>query len=98
NLFSVAGKKVDFTPPTATVTAPLAGATVFGTVPVTATATDNVGVTSLQILLDGIALGAAGTASPVTVSWNTTLSTNGPHRLSARATDAAGNEIGRAHV
>src|SRR5712691_10191522 len=49
--FAVAGKLIDFTPPTATVTAPAAGATVSGTVPVTATATDYVGVTSLQIQL-----------------------------------------------
>ena len=90
-LFSVAGKRIDFTPPTATVTSPLAGATVSGTVPVTATATDNVGVTSLQIQLDGINLGAAGTSSPVTVSWNTTLSAAGSHRLSAIASDLAGN-------
>jgi hypothetical protein len=90
-LFSVAGKRIDFTPPKATVTSPLAGATVSGTVPVTATATDNVGVTSLQIQLDGINLGAAGTSSPVTVSWNTTLSTAGTHRLRAIARDLAGN-------
>src|SRR5207249_11203302 len=31
-LFSVAGKRIDFTPPTATVPSPLAGATVSGTV------------------------------------------------------------------
>ena len=72
------------------MTSPLAG-TVSGIVPVTATATDNVGVTSLQIQLDGVNLGAAGASSPVTVSWDTTLSTNGVHRLSAIASDAAGN-------
>src|SRR6266571_2235331 len=90
-LFSVAGKRIDFTPPKATVTAPLAGATVSGTVAVTATATDNVGVTSLQIQLDGINLGAAGASSPVTVSWNTAFSANGQHRLRAIARDLAGN-------
>jgi len=90
-LFSVAGKRIDFTPPTATVTSPLAGATVRGTVPVTATATDNVGVTSLQIQLDDINLGLASASSPLTVSWNTTLSTAGSHRLTAIARDLAGN-------
>ena len=91
NLFAVAGKRIDFIPPTATVTSPLAGATVTGTVPVTATATDNIGVTSLQIQLDGINLGPAGAASPVTVSWNTAFSANGLHRLRAVASDLAGN-------
>ena len=91
NQFAVAGKRIDFTPPKATVTAPLAGATVSGTVPVTATATDNVGVTSLQIQLDGVNLGAASASSPVTVSWNTAFSANGTHRLRAIARDLAGN-------
>ena len=90
NQFLVAGKRIDFTPPTAAVTSPLAG-TVSGIVPVTATATDNVGVTSLQIQLDGVNLGAAGAASPVTVSWNTAFSANGLHRLRAIARDLAGN-------
>ena len=90
-LFSVAGKRIDFTPPKATITSPLAGATVSGTVPVTATATDNVGVTSLQIQLDDINLGLASASSPLTVSWNTTLSTAGSHRLTAIARDLAGN-------
>ncbi len=90
NQFAVAGKLIDFTPPTATVTSPLAG-TVSGIVPVTATATDNVGVTSLQIQLDGVNLGAAGASSPVTVSWNTAFSANGQHRLRAIARDLAGN-------
>jgi len=90
NQFAVAGKRIDFTPPTAAVTSPLAG-TVSGIVPVTATATDNVGVTSLQIQLDGVNLGLAGTSSPVTVSWNTTRSANGLHRLRAIARDLAGN-------
>ena len=90
-LFSVAGKRIDFTPPTATVTSPLAGATVRGTVPVTATATDNVGVTSLQIQVDDINQGLASASSPLTVSWNTTLATAGSHRLTAIARDLAGN-------
>jgi len=88
--FFIGGKLIDFTPPTAAVIAPAAG-TVSGTVQVTATATDRVGVTSLQIQLDGVNLGLAGASSPVTVSWNTTLSANGLHRLRAIARDLAGN-------
>src|SRR5207244_13515631 len=87
--FLVAGKLIDFPPPAVQVTDPVAG-TVLGTIPVTATATDHVGVTSLQIQLDGHNLGLAGTASPLTVSWDTTGVPNGLHRLSATASDAAG--------
>jgi hypothetical protein len=43
----------DTTPPTVSISAPLSGATVAGTVAVTANATDNVGVTGVQFLLDG---------------------------------------------
>lgn len=81
----------DTTPPTVSITSPAPGATVSGSVNVTASASDNVGVVGVQFLLDGATLGAEVTTSPYTVSWNTTNSTNGAHTLSARARDAAGN-------
>jgi glucose/arabinose dehydrogenase len=81
----------DGTAPVVTMTAPATGATVSGTVTVTATATDNVGVAGVQFLLDGANLGAEDTASPYSVSWNTTTIADGGHTLSARARDAAGN-------
>jgi hypothetical protein len=82
----------DTIPPTVSMTAPAAGATVIGTVTVSATASDANGVVGLQFLLDGAALGAELTAAPYTVGWNTTGSVNGTHTLSARARDAAGNQ------
>src|SRR5262249_57895933 len=67
------------------------GSTVSGTVTVSASASDNVGVSSVQFLLDGQSLGAADTSTPYSVSWDTTKVANGSHTLSATATDAAGN-------
>lgn len=81
----------DTTPPTVSITAPASNATVSGTVNVTASASDNVGVVSVQFLLDGAALGSPVTTSPYQISWNTTSSSNGSHTLSAQAKDAAGN-------
>jgi hypothetical protein len=81
----------DTTPPTVSITAPLAAATVSGTVTVTATAADNVGVAGVQFLLDGVNLGAEVTAAPYTVAWTTTTAANGAHALTAVARDAAGN-------
>ena len=49
----VAPASGDTTPPTAQITAPAAGASVTGTVTVTANATDNVGVAGVQFQLDG---------------------------------------------
>jgi len=86
------GSGSDATPPTVSMTAPANGATISGTtVTVSATANDNVGVTSVQFLLDGAPLGAPDTVSPYSIVWNSTGSANGAHTLSARASDAANN-------
>src|SRR5579885_2832152 len=65
--------------------------TVSGTVSVTATASDNVGVASVQFQLDGANVGTVDTATPYSYSWDTTKSANGAHSLTAIAKDAAGN-------
>ncbi|HEV2722291.1 MAG TPA: Ig-like domain-containing protein, partial [Thermoanaerobaculia bacterium] len=80
----------DTTPPTTSITAPANGATVSGTVSVTASASDNVGVSKVEFYLDG-ALKTTDTASPYTWSWDTTASANGSHSLVTKAYDAAGN-------
>ncbi|HYS55922.1 MAG TPA: Ig-like domain-containing protein [Thermoanaerobaculia bacterium] len=80
----------DTTPPTTSITAPANGATVSGTTTVTASASDNVGVTRVEFYLDNV-LQSTSTASPYQWSWNTTASANGSHNLSSKAYDAAGN-------
>jgi hypothetical protein len=81
---------VDTTPPTTSITSPANGATVSGTVTVSASASDNIGVTQLQLLIDGAVIGTL-TASPYNFSWNTTAIANGSHTLQTKAYDAAGN-------
>src|SRR5262249_18613675 len=78
----------DTTAPTVSLTSPTAGATVSGTITVSANASDNVGVVGVQFKLDGANLGAEDTASPYSVTWNTTTVTNGSHTLTAVARDA----------
>jgi len=80
----------DTTAPTVTLTAPAQGATVSGTVTMTATASDAVGVTRVEFKVDGV-LKCSDTTSPYSCSWNTTTSSNGAHSASATAFDAAGN-------
>ena len=82
----------DSTPPTVSMTAPAAGATVSGTVALSANASDNVGVVGVQFLVNGTATGAEDTSSPYSVNWNTAGVANGSYTLSARARDAAGNQ------
>lgn len=80
----------DTTAPTASITAPANGATVSGTVSVTANASDNVGVTKVEFYADG-ALRTTDTTSPYSWSWDTTTFANSSHTLVAKAYDAAGN-------
>jgi hypothetical protein len=80
----------DAAPPTVNVTAPSGGSTVSGTMTVLADASDDVGVSSVQFLLDGVNLGSADATAPYSVGWNTTNTSNGTHVISARAVDAAG--------
>jgi hypothetical protein len=65
--------------------------TVAGTIALTATATDDRGVTGVQFLVDGASLGPEDVAAPYSVQWNTGGIADGPHSLAARARDAAGN-------
>ncbi|MHB8710434.1 MAG: fibronectin type III domain-containing protein [Minisyncoccota bacterium] len=81
----------DTTPPTVSLTAPTASVTVSGTVTVSASASDNIGVVGVQFKLDGANLGMEDTTSPYSTSWNTTSATNGTHTLTAVTRDAAGN-------
>jgi hypothetical protein len=76
--------------PVATITAPAAG-NVSGTINVTATASDNVGVTGVSFELDGNPIDIEDNAPPYSISWNTLTASNGQHTLTARAKDAAGN-------
>lgn len=80
----------DTTPPTTTITAPANGSTVSGTLNVTATAGDNIGVTKVEFYVDGV-LKSTDTTSPYSWSWNTTTVANGARALVTKAYDASGN-------
>ena len=81
----------DTTPPTTSITSPANGATVSGTVTINATASDNVGVTQMQILIDGAVAASNTNATSLSFSWNTTTVANGSHTIVSKAFDAAGN-------
>jgi hypothetical protein len=87
----------DTTPPTVSITSPTPGATVSGTITISANASDNVGVTKVDFLVDGVLLGSDTTA-PWSASWNTTTVPNGSHTLTAKAFDAASNQTTSAPV
>ncbi|HEY1092980.1 MAG TPA: Ig-like domain-containing protein, partial [Burkholderiaceae bacterium] len=76
----------DGTPPT--VSASVTGNT--GTITLSASASDNVGVTQVELWLDG-ALKATLTSAPYQLDINSAQLANGTHSLVAKAFDAAGN-------
>ncbi len=83
--------QVDTTPPTVAITSPVSGATVCGSVPLTASASDDVGVVGVQFKYDGFSIGAEDTTAPYAVPADTTTVANGSYTLTAVARDAAGN-------
>ena len=78
------------TPPTISITAPAAGATVSGTITAAATAADAQGISSVQWELDGSTALGTDTAAPYTEAIDTTKIANGTHTITAIAKDTAG--------
>jgi hypothetical protein len=76
--------------PSVRITAPTSGATVMGTIPVSADATSDAGVASVQFLLDDAPLGAPQTTAPYSTTLDTESLSDGRHRLQARVTDNDG--------
>jgi hypothetical protein len=81
---------VDTTAPSVSVSSPAPGAAVWGAVTVTVNAADNVGVTQVQILVDGTPV-VTDTSAPFAAAWDSSSVANGPHTLTAIARDLAGN-------
>ncbi|MBI4057690.1 MAG: hypothetical protein HY399_09105, partial [Elusimicrobia bacterium] len=81
----------DTTAPTISITSPANGATVSGTISVLGTASDNVGVSQVQVQVDGGTPQNASGTTNWSFSYNTSSLSNGSHTLSANARDAAGN-------
>jgi hypothetical protein len=79
----------DTTPPTCSITSPTGGK-VGSSLTVTATASDNVGVTKVELWVDG-KLSQTLTTPPWTFTLNTRRWAPGNHTLQCRAYDAAGN-------
>jgi poly(hydroxyalkanoate) depolymerase family esterase len=97
----VSGGISDTTPPTVSITFPTNGSTVAGAVDITATASDDIGVTKVEFIIDGTVVGqgvSAQQAGPYSFSWNTTAYATGSHTLQTRAYDAAGNNATSASV
>ena len=89
----------DTTPPSVSMTSPAPGSTVAGVVTVSASASDaGSGVQKVDFYRDsGVLIGSA-TASPYSISWDTSTAAAGTHTLYAVATDNAGNSATSASI
>jgi hypothetical protein len=82
----------DKTAPTVSLTAPAAGATLTGTVTLTASASDNVALARVEFYDGSTKLGTVTGAGPTySFAWNTTTTSNGGHTLKAVAVDTSNN-------
>jgi glucose/arabinose dehydrogenase/fibronectin type 3 domain-containing protein len=86
---SVAG---DVSAPTVSISNPANAATVAGTINITASASDDVGVVGVQFRIDGNSVGGEDLTAPYSLSWNSTTVPNGAHSITAVARDASGKQ------
>jgi hypothetical protein len=88
------GNTADTTAPAVSIISPAPNATVSGTITIEVSATDNVGLSSVNLYYDDTNVIREGTAQG-NFGWGSRLDTeklgNGTHTLSVKATDAAGN-------
>ena len=80
----------DTSAPVISISSPRNGQTVSKTVEITVAATDNVGVTKVELYVDGVLSGTSATA-PFRMTWNAQRARRGAHTLQVKAYDAAGN-------
>jgi len=86
----VATPAQDRKPPIVSIVSPVSGSLAYGLQGVDVAAVDNIGVTRVELMVDGMFI-AADNASPFGFVWDTTTVAPGWHTLSATAYDAAGN-------
>ncbi|HTJ47371.1 MAG TPA: PHB depolymerase family esterase [Kofleriaceae bacterium] len=84
------GGGTDTQPPTVQIVQPSSGGTVSGAVTIVVAAGDDVGVTHVDVAIDGGSIGTSTTA-PYQYAWDTAALADGAHTITAIAYDAAGH-------
>ena len=89
-LLAAGAPSLDNTPPVTSIASPAAGSIVSGSVNVQVSASDNVGVTKIELYVDNV-LADISSQVPLSFAWDTTGLANGLHTLHSLAYDSAGN-------
>ena len=92
-----ATSSADTLAPTVSISAPLGASSVSGLVPVNVSASDNKGVTRIDLRVNGTTV-TSDTTAPFAFSWDSTKVSNGMSSLVVVAYDAAGNSAASAPV
>jgi hypothetical protein len=80
----------DTTPPTIEIVSPKNGDLIRNNVTVYVNAYDNIGVTKVELYVDGRFVTSSVTA-PFTLKWNSRNASKGPHTIQCKAYDSSGN-------
>ncbi len=86
---SVKVPAADKTVPVVTISKPKNGATVTSNVTISASATDNIGITKLELYIDGTFI-ASSSSTSLNYTWSSTI-TKGNHTILVKAYDKSGN-------
>jgi thermitase len=87
----------DTTRPTVSIISPTNGATVSSEIAINVSATDNVGVTHVTLIFDNESFSVSDFSAPYSFLWSTIPFGNGPHTITVKAFDLAGN-VGTATI
>ncbi len=88
---SLARPQTDTTPPVVSISSPSDGSVITGgAITVSVSATDNVGVTKVELYVNG-SLHSTDTSSPYSFLWDSSQRPDGTYQFYAKAYDAAGN-------
>lgn len=88
---SIPAPGADSTPPTASIVTPTSESNVSGTITVTASASDNIGISKVEFYTDNMNLIGTATSAPYSITLDTTKMTNEGHLIAVRAYDQANN-------
>lgn len=86
----IPGCSVGVGAPSVSVTEPVSGSVVAGTITVAANAFSSVGIAGVQFFVGATPIGSEDTSVPYSVAWDSASILNGEHIVSARARDASG--------
>ncbi|MES2623371.1 MAG: sialate O-acetylesterase [Patescibacteria group bacterium] len=88
----VVSSSTDILAPVVEITSPTNNGTVSSSITITASSSDNVGVSGIQFMLDGnVLIGSEDITAPYSIIWNTALVSDGAHTIQAVARDDAVN-------